>query len=890
MRHQFGGSPADYAAERVGNQLLLRPGATGTAWTARTGGTQITDLTDLAGTPIAGLTADSDGAVAFMGPDNDTTSLYVDFGYGRRYCLTAVDTGARLAEFIASGGTAGGWAQLDETGTIDPGQIPAQLDWIVASTHGAKGDGATDDTIALQNAINACAPGGVVYLPRGVYRTTATLDLKNGVSLVGSHANMMVGPGMTDADYPCYIQPTAPFTGGSVIEIIGEDDGQHPAISGEQRLVNLMLDGSQLTGSSIDGVFAKGNVQNVVMDNFTVRQMPNNGLVTGEAGGVFPYSWRLRHVMIDNCHANGILFAGNTDLTLDDVQVIGCWAQGIVLTNITNGQLIGCRTEWNGSHGYHITGTWGDWQGSGGMQMTSCSTDRNGQHGVMVDATGNTPILVTGLMTRRDGRNGGEGGGGYAGLAIIGATTPVTVNGVTCYPGVDDGGASTNSPQYGVRLSGASTVMLDDAYLHAANAGLFDDGTNAVVSLGSNVTTVAGATTAAARTVVGRAAGSRYRAPGVYVPDGWGKAWLGARNRAVAGAGLARIVTVGGSATLGYFASNPRTKSWPGLVAASLRSAYGDGGSGFQGVGLSSTLAGDNAAAYAAWVANGSAVGQTGTWTQGGSNYGPGGTYIYSDVTGNTLTFKARGTTVKIYTVTGSGTRPAMLYSIDGAADVSVAQPSGTAAIQTTTVTGLSDTEHTVVVKVGTATTGQYLSVCGVSGEKASGIVLHNVALGGATSARYANATPTALNAVWNGGTAFPADLAVYSAAPNDASGNVTADTWVANVLSWHQAVWAAGLAGTGTDVVIALPHVGTHEGANGKYIEYSKAIRPLADIYGFAVVNWWVEGKRSWDWWNSLGYWGTAATPGAGGTDSVHLSDAGFQHMADLFLPLVAG
>lgn len=507
MRHAFGGSPSDYAMEKVGNQLLLRPASVGTVWDALTGGTQYTDLTDLTGTPITTVTADSDGAVAFFGPDG-VTALYVDFGYGRRYALTAVDTGEVLADFMAQGGAPNGWAQLDSSGNIDSSQIPGQLDWILVKSFGALGNGIHDDTTAIQNAINACQPGGVVYFPRGVYKTTATLDLKNGVSLQGSHANLMVGPGMTNDDYPCYIQPAAPFTGTSVIQIIGDDDGIHPDISGEQRLVNLMLDGSQLTGSSVDGVFAKGNVQNVVMENVCIRQMPNNGMVTADrADGTFPYSWRLHHVMIDNCHANGILFTGNTDITLNDVQVIGCWAQGIVLTNSTNAQLIACRTEWNGSHGYHFTGNWGDWQGSGGMQMTGCSTDRNGQHGVLIDATGNTPIMITGLMARRDGRNGGAGGGDYAGLAVIGATVPVTVDGVTCYPGVDDGGTSTNSPQYGVRLSGASSVTLDAAHLHANTAGLLDDGTNTLVSLGPNIVTAVGATT-----VTTRVSGNPYKA------------------------------------------------------------------------------------------------------------------------------------------------------------------------------------------------------------------------------------------------------------------------------------------------------------------------------------------------------------------------------------------
>lgn len=389
-----------------------------------------------------------------------------------------------------------------QTGAV---RIDGVTDWVNASVAPFSADrtGIIDATAAIQAAINACQPGGVVYLPRGTYKTTATLDLRNGVTLRGSHAAMMVGPGMSAANYPCYIQPAASFTGTSVIQIIGDSDGTHPDISAEQRIIDVTIDGSLLGGSSIDGLYARGNVQNVVLDGFTVRQIPNNGIVTASrtSDGQYPFSWRLRRVMVDNCHANGILLTGCTDVTLDDVQAIGCWGQGIVLTNCPNGRIIDSRAEWNGSHGIHITGAWGDWTGSGGMHIADTSTDRNGQHGVFVDATGNTPILITGLATRRDGRNGGAGGAGYAGLAVIGATVPVTVDGVTCYPGIDDEGTSTNSPQYGARLSGAASVTLDGAHLHGATAGLYDDGTNTLVSYGPNIVTAAGATTSAARTL-----------------------------------------------------------------------------------------------------------------------------------------------------------------------------------------------------------------------------------------------------------------------------------------------------------------------------------------------------------------------------------------------------
>ena len=58
---------------------------------------------------------------------------------------------------------------------------------------GAVGDGGTMNTQAIQNAIDACAPGGMVYVPEGVFLTGAlflksdmTLYVEKGGKLLGS--------------------------------------------------------------------------------------------------------------------------------------------------------------------------------------------------------------------------------------------------------------------------------------------------------------------------------------------------------------------------------------------------------------------------------------------------------------------------------------------------------------------------------------------------------------------------------------------------------------------------------------------------------------------------------------------------------------------------------
>ncbi|MFJ6316096.1 glycerophosphodiester phosphodiesterase [Streptomyces californicus] len=105
MRHLFGGTTSDYAMQQVGNQLLLRPGATGTVWNAVVGGTQLTDLTDTSGVPITSVVAAADGSVSFYGPE-DATECFIDFGFGRRYTLIASDiastVSARLNSLVAT--------------------------------------------------------------------------------------------------------------------------------------------------------------------------------------------------------------------------------------------------------------------------------------------------------------------------------------------------------------------------------------------------------------------------------------------------------------------------------------------------------------------------------------------------------------------------------------------------------------------------------------------------------------------------------------------------------------------------------------------------------------------------------------------------------------------
>lgn len=359
--------------------------------------------------------------------------------------------------------------------------------------YGATGNDVTDDTTAIQAALDACPAGGVVYLPAGSYRTSAPLVVAPGKTLMSTHTNLMKVTGLSDP--ACRIKPLGSFSGVAVIRFLDQATGGYSAISGEQRLLNLMIDGSALP-ASVDGIQAKGNIQNIGLRDVTIRQCTGNGIFTGSNAGAYPYSWRMFRVMLDNNTGHGLSMQNHTDLTMVDCQAIGNGANGFVLNNMANSQALGCRAEWNGNHGFYLTGPWGTGTGSGGMLLSGCSTDRNGFNGVFIDATGNTPIQIENLMTRRDGRNGGAGGGGYAGLNCTGATLPVLAGQVVCYPGVDDDGSGTNSPQYGARFATCTYVSVASGFLHAATTGWSDAGTNTVLRRGPNIGERTGTTAA----------------------------------------------------------------------------------------------------------------------------------------------------------------------------------------------------------------------------------------------------------------------------------------------------------------------------------------------------------------------------------------------------------
>lgn len=77
-------------------------------------------------------------------------------------------------------------------------------DYISVKDFGAVGDNSTDDTAAIQNAVNACSIGGKLFFPQGKYKITAAITINKPILICG------VGPGSFVNDLGSFVRQATP--------------------------------------------------------------------------------------------------------------------------------------------------------------------------------------------------------------------------------------------------------------------------------------------------------------------------------------------------------------------------------------------------------------------------------------------------------------------------------------------------------------------------------------------------------------------------------------------------------------------------------------------------------------------------------------------------------
>ncbi|WP_276583464.1 glycosyl hydrolase family 28-related protein [Pseudomonas sp. RIT-PI-S] len=245
--------------------------------------------------------------------------------------------------------------------------------------YGAQGDGVSDDTAAIQAAIDAAAmAGGDVYVGPGTYVVTPAADghcltLAAGTHLVGAgigNSIIKLADGVNDAT--------------ALLVAEGDDTGAR----------ELTLDGNQTgTLGTVDG-WVSGNHDGVVLSAVEVREASGNGFDLRTTGQTFAVADCVaRH----NRH-DGFIASGQ--------------AEGVIQDSLATA---------NGEAGFHLGGT---------LQLLDSDAVRNAQDGILLYETdGATDALVVG---------GGRSEGNSEGVHILGVDG-FTVRGVEAFDNINYG-------------------------------------------------------------------------------------------------------------------------------------------------------------------------------------------------------------------------------------------------------------------------------------------------------------------------------------------------------------------------------------------------------------------------------------------------------------------
>lgn len=311
---------------------------------------------------------------------------------------------------------------------------------INAREFGATGDGKTDDTKAVQRALDAAGEvRGAVFVPPGVY-LCADLQMRPNTALVGAPTWNYSGPGGTalrlaSRDAKCLLN----IAGASGATIDG-----------------LGLDGGGL-GKGIHGIFLDKPDYGKHEDAFRIERC-QVARFTGD-GVNLAHAWcfSLRHSMLAYNQGDGLRLRG-WDGFLSDNWFSGNERAGFAAREENASVTFTCnRVEWNGQENMLITE--GD-----GYQITGNFFDRAGTCGIALRRRC-AQMTVTGNYFKRSGKRA-DAESHDSSHILIEAAEGVTCVGNNLQAGRDDDDRGVWSPAYGIVCKNLQNCVITNNVLH----------------------------------------------------------------------------------------------------------------------------------------------------------------------------------------------------------------------------------------------------------------------------------------------------------------------------------------------------------------------------------------------------------------------------------------
>ena len=312
---------------------------------------------------------------------------------------------------------------------------------------GAKGDGKTNDSVAIQSAIDKAGQvEGVVYFPSGKY-ICGGLKMHPHTTLLGDaqwifrteqHGAVLI---LDSAERDCMIDITGAFGA---------------------RIKGLTLEGIRDAKKEIHGIFLNNKKyakkeDTHVIDDVKVQKFSGHGLYLKRS-----WLFIIRHSQFMANKGCGVMLEGWDGFVTDNQfsgngsHGFGCENHGATVMFTAN------RVEWNKGCGLYIPdgNTW---------NITGNSFDRNWGAGLKIGKNkGNTTgISVTGNVFRRCGKDPSTlGNGEISANVIFENARGLSFVGNAFRAGRDDGGKGKFTPEYGFAIKNIDYSVVSNNVLH----------------------------------------------------------------------------------------------------------------------------------------------------------------------------------------------------------------------------------------------------------------------------------------------------------------------------------------------------------------------------------------------------------------------------------------
>lgn len=338
--------------------------------------------------------------------------------------------------------------------------------WYNAKTDfGAKGDGVTDDTAAINKGLAGLpGPGCVVYFPNGIYEISAPLVVTiAGTKLVGDKASTGYSAG---GAHQTVIDALGTFSGAAMINVTDVPDFA---------MRDLTVHAPNTKGSTVGVSLVGGtNGGGCILENVLVAQTAGDGIFLQGVNPVVLRQVGVYHAGTSGT-GHGFNLQGISDSWYTNCLAAGCATSGWNIQGGDNSTWTACRAEDGEQYGFwfHDVPTL-----FGGFSFVGCSTDLNNADGFRIENLGTTKpngvVQLTGCEFRRDGHNSGEGSSGssaFSGIVVSGCKIPVLLDGTTVTARQGDETVPApgqtvppDAPHYGLTVTGSTFVTVNGGY------------------------------------------------------------------------------------------------------------------------------------------------------------------------------------------------------------------------------------------------------------------------------------------------------------------------------------------------------------------------------------------------------------------------------------------